>query len=258
MVCLAGAVAAALSGGELTSRFGRKSGMFALSAAGIIGAAVQLAAKNLNTLLAGKFFVGCAFGYGSMVTSLFLSETAPRNLRGSMISLLLLCFALGSMIGAGVNWATHQLDSHWAYRGPFVAELIPPFLILLGLLILPESPRKFLRHFSHFWPQLKSSQPNSHADCDTSSSLYLGWLVQNGKKDRAATSIRKLRGRKYSEAAVQDEIAAIEIAVEEERRIAQSGASWSQLFQGTNRRRTWIAILVFVFQQYSGISFVTA
>lgn len=78
-----------------------------------------------------------------------------------------------------------------------------------------------------------------------------------GRIDSAAHSLRKLRGSRYPQSAVEQEVHDIVVAVEEERRLSSSNVSWIQLFQGTNRRRTVIGILLFFFNQYSGISFVT-
>ena len=141
-VALGGAVLAAVSAGEITSRFGRRIGMLIFCLCGVLGAVIQLAAATIGTILGGKFFIGCCFGLGTMVSSLYISETAPTHLRGSMVSLLLLTISLGSMIGSGVNWITHLYPNSWAYRGPFIAELILPALLFFAVFLVPESPRR--------------------------------------------------------------------------------------------------------------------
>lgn len=140
MVTLGAAVFASIVAGEITSRFGRRAGMSALGVAGTIGGVIQLAAPNISVLLVAKIFIGMTFGFTSMGTSLFIGEIAPKNLRASMISFLLLTFSLGAMIGSGINWASHSIASAWAYRGPFIANLIPPIVVGVGAWFVPESP----------------------------------------------------------------------------------------------------------------------
>jgi len=85
-----------------------------------------------------------------------------------------------------------------------------------------------------------------------------GYLLTKGLRAEAASSFRRLRGPKYHEHAVQAEVDEISAAIEEDCRIASASVSWSSLIRGTNRRRTIICCLIFVCQQYSGISFLTS
>lgn len=79
-----------------------------------------------------------------------------------------------------------------------------------------------------------------------------------GRKAPAIAAFRTFRGRDYPEVMIQEEVEAIAHAIEEEKRVATSNVSWAALFQGSNRRRTAICCLLYVCQQYSGISFLTS
>ena len=45
------------------------------------------------------------------------------------------------MIANGVVKGTHNLDSHWAYSGPFAAQWLWVLIILVGFPFAPESVR---------------------------------------------------------------------------------------------------------------------
>jgi SP family sugar:H+ symporter-like MFS transporter len=88
--------------------------------------------------------------------------------------------------------------------------------------------------------------------------VLTGYLLLKGRREAAVESFRRLRGPSYPEHAIQAEVEVIAAAVEEERHVAKSNIGWAALFQGSNRRRTTICCLLFVCQQYSGISFLTS
>jgi MFS transporter, SP family, general alpha glucoside:H+ symporter len=70
-------------------------------------------------------------------TSLLI-EVSPTTLRGVLTSCINIAFVTGQLIANGVIAGTSKLDSHWAYSGPFAAQWIWPFVILIGLPFAPE------------------------------------------------------------------------------------------------------------------------
>ena len=77
-----GAILAAPSSDYL----GRKWSMFTFCAVFVGGAVMQMF-PNYEVLLAGRFIGGLGVGACSMLAPQFLSENAPRSVRGSMVSI---------------------------------------------------------------------------------------------------------------------------------------------------------------------------
>jgi MFS family permease len=85
----AGGSLGALLAAPTSDYLGRKWSVFSWGMVFEAGAAMQMV-PNFNVLLAGRFIGGMGVGACSMLTPQFLSENAPRNVRGSMVSTPLL------------------------------------------------------------------------------------------------------------------------------------------------------------------------
>lgn len=57
----------------LPDRFGRRGGYVALGLTSGVGAALQLGATNVSTLIAGKIINGGVYGLGSAMVPMYLS-----------------------------------------------------------------------------------------------------------------------------------------------------------------------------------------
>jgi len=90
----------------------------------------------------GKIVNGGVYGLGSAFVPMFISETAPAVVRGMLVALLQTSINTGQLLATAINWGTHDLESRWAYRGPFLADMIVPIIILGGIMFIPESPRR--------------------------------------------------------------------------------------------------------------------
>ena len=79
-------------------------------------------------------------GTYATIAPTYASEVCPVALRGVLTSYINLCFVAGQLLANGVIAGTHNLDSHWAYSGPFAAQWFWPLVILVGWPFAPESP----------------------------------------------------------------------------------------------------------------------
>ncbi len=154
--CLAGAL---LSGG-LSDRFGRK-GLLVVSAN-------LFAVSSIGTGMAGSFdaFVvwrivgGVAIGLASNLSPMYISEIAPAAIRGRLVSLNQFTIVSGVLLAQIVNlWIARKMPYAMAWlpagdqdglrtwnhvsgwRWMFGITAIPSLLFLLGMLVVPESPR---------------------------------------------------------------------------------------------------------------------
>ena len=214
-----GCVLGSLPSGYLTNRFGRKGTILGMSLVFSLGAFIQLFAKNIDMLYAGRFICGVAVGTLSMAATLYQSETAPSSVRGLVISIQQLAITFGILLAASLNVALQYWVYGWrvSYGGTVVFSLA-----MFGLMTLvPESPR---------------------------------WLASKNRDEEAIAAMRLLR----QEEEVIDEMEEIADALEHERRIEKQGGSWADLFsdKGYMWYRTFIGFSMQFLQQFTGINAV--
>ncbi len=141
-----GCVFGALFAGALSDKYGRKkvlllSGLlFTLSA---LGSAVP---DNLTQFVLARFIGGLGVGSASMLSPLYISEIAPAQIRGMLVTLYQLAIVFGINIIYIVNYLianTH--DQVWnvqlGWRYMLGSEGIPAILFFVLLFFVPESPR---------------------------------------------------------------------------------------------------------------------
>ena len=138
---LVGAVAGAACGGLLADRFGRKRVIIAMAGLFIAGSLLSAAAPDVWMLIAARSLLGCAIGVASMLTPLYLSETAPAEKRGSVVSLNQVCITSGILASYVVDYLMTDVAGTWRWMLGLGA--VPGVLLGLGMLLLPESPRWF-------------------------------------------------------------------------------------------------------------------
>ncbi|MBX5442777.1 MAG: sugar porter family MFS transporter [Solirubrobacteraceae bacterium] len=134
----AGALVGALLSSGLTARWSRRA-VIALSAVVfIVGAVAAAAAPSVAVLVAARFVIGLGIGFASTVVPLYIAELVPVASRGSMVALFQLAITLGILVAYLVN-AAYADDGEW--RAVFALACAPATVLLLGMLVLPESPR---------------------------------------------------------------------------------------------------------------------
>ena len=55
-------------------------------------------APNVAVLIVGRLILGLGFGKALMIAPIYLSETAPEHMRGSMTSMTILLASAGQLI----------------------------------------------------------------------------------------------------------------------------------------------------------------
>jgi len=104
-IVLAGAVIGAAAAGTFSDRFGRRRVILAAALLFIAGGILSAVAAELMALLTGRFLVGLAIGFASMLTPLYLAEIAPAGDRGAIVSLNQLCITVGILVSYLVGFA---------------------------------------------------------------------------------------------------------------------------------------------------------
>lgn len=138
-LALLGATLGAAGAGTSADRFGRRRVIIATAALFVAGAILCAMAQSLAVLLAGRLVIGVAIGVASMLTPLYLSEMAPAERRGAVVSLNQMCVTIGIVVSYLVDYLLSGVDGGWRWMLGLAA--VPGLVLGVGMLFLPESPR---------------------------------------------------------------------------------------------------------------------
>ncbi|CEG81043.1 hypothetical protein RMATCC62417_15292 [Rhizopus microsporus] len=215
----AGCCAGALLVNFLADPLGRRWTIILSSFVFIIGSILQVAAQNLATMLAGRFFGGMGIGACSMLVPMYVAEIAPRKLRGRLGTLWQFLIVIGIMLSYWVDYGClrHIPVSNTQWRVPLGIQIAPGGILCIGMAFLPESLR---------------------------------WLAQHGRTDDVLKNLCRLRDLPADHPEILQELKEIEDAAELDRQ-AKSG-KWTELFQRENLHRLFIGIMLQIFQQWTG------
>ncbi|MGO1592162.1 MAG: MFS transporter [Ancrocorticia sp.] len=100
---LIGCAFGALFGGRLSDKYGRRHNILLLAAIFLIGAIACAASPNLLILYPSRFLLGCAVGGASATVPVYLSETAPKRIRGVLVGIDQLMIVTGQLFAFIVN-----------------------------------------------------------------------------------------------------------------------------------------------------------
>ncbi|CAB1128296.1 Putative metabolite transport protein YwtG [Candidatus Hydrogenisulfobacillus filiaventi] len=138
---LAGAVAGAALGGWLADAAGRRRVLIGAAVVFALAALFTALAPSVPWLVAGRIAVGLAIGVASFTAPLYISEMAPADIRGALVSLNQLALTVGIVTAYLVDFA---FAPHGAWRWMFGSAVVPALALLVGMLGLPETPRWLL------------------------------------------------------------------------------------------------------------------
>src|SRR5258708_5607562 len=152
---LIGCLIGALVAGALSDKFGRKR---LLVIAAVIFAVTSLGnalAGNFTVFIAWRIFGGVAIGLASSLSPMYIAEIAPAQIRGKLVAINQLTVVIGILLAQYINWflvrdlpqgATDEfIRNSWVgqqgWRLMFGLTAAPSLLFLLGMLLVPDSPR---------------------------------------------------------------------------------------------------------------------
>ena len=160
-----GAIVGCLIAGKVSDKYGRKPGLLLAAATFTVSSLAMAFAPGRDFFIAARFTAGIGVGMASMLSPMYIAEIAPANWRGRLVAINQLTIVLGILITNLVNyWLRNNGDDSW--RLMFGLGAVPSILFLLGIFILPESPR---------------------------------WLVQNNKADAANKVLNKIGGKQFAD-----------------------------------------------------------
>lgn len=136
----------AMFAGYFSDRFGRKKVLLVTAVLFFISSLGASVPTNLTQFVIARFIGGLGIGAASMLSPLYISEIAPAKSRGTLVSLYQLAIVIGINLIYFVNLkiaslgdAAWNIDLGWRYM--LGSGVIPAFLFLVLLFLVPESPR---------------------------------------------------------------------------------------------------------------------
>lgn len=139
-----GAAFGAILGGQFSDQYGRRHAIRYIAALFIIATLGSVVAPSATIMIVTRFFLGLAVGGASVTVQTYLSEIAPKEKRSRMVTQNELMIVTGQLLAYVLNalLAVFLLagdDSVWRYM-LFIA-VIPAIALLVGMFLVPESPR---------------------------------------------------------------------------------------------------------------------
>lgn len=205
---------------------GRRRELIAAALLYVFGGLVTGYAPGLNVLLLGRLLYGLGIGLAMHGAPLYIAETCPSQIRGTLISLKELFIVLGILMGFLVGSIQINAVGGWRYMYGFGVPI--SLLMGLGMWSLPPSPR---------WLLLRAVQGKG------SFQEY---------KERAISALSKLRGRppgdKVSEKQIEEALVSLKSAYKED----ETEGSFLEVFQGPSLKAFIIGGGLVLFQQITG------
>lgn len=148
---------------------------------------------------------------------------APKWIRGTLVCAYQLAITTGLFLAAVVNILTHGMKGAQAYRIPLGLQLVYAAVLLLGLFVLPETPR---------------------------------YLIKRGRLDTAATSLSRLRRLDITHPALIEELN--EITANHEYELSLGPSTYKDALFGSPHlgRRLFTGCGLQILQQLTGCNFI--
>ncbi len=137
-IVLIGALTGAMAAGYVADRVGRRRTLLTAGIMFTVGAVLSAFSPTIGVLLVGRFIVGVAIGFSSVTSPLYISEVAPAEIRGGLVSLYQFAITVGILAAFAIDY---WLAGAEAWQWMLGLAIIPSALLVLGMLVMPESPR---------------------------------------------------------------------------------------------------------------------
>ncbi|KAK0118982.1 High-affinity glucose transporter rgt2 [Cadophora gregata] len=218
-----GTLVGALFGASIGDRIGRKMGLIIACVVFNIGVTLQTIATAIPLSIAGRTIAGAGVGVVSVLIPLYQSESAPKWIRGTLISTYQLALTTGLLLASIVNNATQNRNNSGSYRISVAIQALWALIHAGGLLYLPETPRYF---------------------------------VKKGDEAKALASLGRLRRLPVTSPTLREELD--EIIANHQYELTLGSSSWLQCFSkgGSQRKRLFTGCAIMGLSQLTGINFI--
>jgi SP family sugar:H+ symporter-like MFS transporter len=218
-----GTLMGAIIAAPISDKFGRKWTIVFWNIIFCVGVIVQITTRTVwYQISLGRWVAGLGVGGLSVLTPMYQSETAPRYIRGALVSCYQLFITLGIFVAYCINFGTEADTSARAWKIPMGVGFVWSFLMVVGMIFMQESPR---------------------------------WEYRQGKVDSARHTIALSYGVTEDHPYVQREIQEIEQKLEAEK-VGGEHHPWYEIFTGPRMLyRTMLGISLQALQQLTGANY---
>lgn len=157
-----------LAGVWLSDALGRKRTLILSSFLFLLSTVGSALAFGVVDFSIWRFVGGMGVGLASTVSPMYIAEVAPARLRGRLVVVNQLAIVIGLSLSVVVTYLL-SFGGHW--RWMFATQGIPVFCLMVGLFLMPESPR---------------------------------WLAMVGQHASALCVLRKINGKAQAERELND------------------------------------------------------
>ena len=214
--------ASAAAGAGLGDRLGSRKELALAGAAYMVGSVAASVAPGFELLVLGKLIYGLGIGFAMHSAPVYIAETAPSSLRGSLISLKEGFIVGGILLGYLASEDVIASNGAWRQLSLEATPLIG--ILLAGSLWLPDSPR---------------------------------WIAARGGDDEktreeARDALVRIREAKTETELVKVDDELGEIFAAATTADAKNAGGVMTLFDGKYLRPLYIGLSVVLFQQFTG------
>lgn len=144
---LFGAAIGSVGGGWLSDRQGRRKNILWVAVIFIFGALGTAIAWDMSSMIIARFILGLAVGCASVTVPIYISELARPSQRERLVTVNELMIVTGQFLAYSVNAAIVNFypDMSHNWRLMLAIPALPGALLWIGMLVMPESPRFFVR-----------------------------------------------------------------------------------------------------------------
>ncbi|KAI0121281.1 general substrate transporter [Xylariales sp. AK1849] len=217
----AGSVVGSAFAGPISDKIGRRDSIFFACFFWLIGTAVQVAANNPGTLIAGRVLNGLTVGITSSQVPVYLAEIAKAEKRGSIVIIQQLAVEFGILVMYFIGYGCGSIAGPASFRTAWGTQFIPAFFLIIGLPFLPRSPR---------------------------------WLAKVGRNQEAIEVLARIQaGGDIHDPLVVAEWEEISVTLRAER---EAGRGWRKFFKNGMWKRTLAGMSVQAWQQLAGANVI--
>ncbi|CAG8310142.1 unnamed protein product [Penicillium salamii] len=221
----AGCFFGALFASPIADKWGRKKALMGAAVVSVLGIVMQCAASgHLEAMYIGRLVTGFGVGAASMINPLYVSENAPRAIRGGLTGLYQLFITMGIMLAFWINYGSLlHIKGPAVYLVPLAMQGLPAVLLFGGMLLCNESPR---------------------------------WLARQDRWEEARATLCRVRNLPADHPYLEAEFQAIATQLEQERALVGGSGFWDLMREmwtiPGNRKRAIISIVLMICQQMTG------
>ncbi|KAJ5584351.1 uncharacterized protein N7459_004151 [Penicillium hispanicum] len=204
----------------IADNFGRRSCVAIGSTLVITAAILQVAVQHHWVYFGARVISGAGVGFSQTAAPLLIAEAAHPRQRRTLTGLYNAVWFCGSITAAAVAFGTLSVPNSWSWRAPCLMQIFYPCFQLIGLFLIPESPR---------------------------------WLVSKSRKSEAMAMLTRYHGNgDPGDRLVQEEFDQICCSIDAEADL-KSACGWRSFFKSRGDvHRLSICILLGFMQEWTG------